>query len=365
MPLSDPYGVWVGTPTKFVAQRDNDATPHGALSFTDSSGRALSSAVNIKSSSPDSRLVFWINRNFDHPVLERLKKLPSGFTKLGGAEDRKPADSEGAEGGALDLIRGNLVKFEEGTVVPYNVPGNDNDIVDFLDPVMQEAVQRKAKIFIFGGKYKSNDGIHEVHMNQGSGGKFNASNGTWQDGGLVFYFADSDHWEAFFIAFASQTTHTVDTGSKAGWQLGKETFADLLHAGPEKPDDGGSGGQGDDDNSPPPAPGPGKILIRAALVNPVGDDGALGGEAVYVYNGTGAALDLAGWTLRNGQAQVQALDGGVVAPGGGQLVVKVPDCPLSNKGGQLSLLDKEGLKVDGVSWTKQQARREGKLLYFH
>jgi len=37
---------------------------------------------------------------------------------------------------------------------------------------------------------------------------------------------------------------------------------------------------------------------------------------------------------------------------------------LSNKGGTISLLDKNGVKVHGVSYTKKQARKEGWSIVF-
>ena len=38
--------------------------------------------------------------------------------------------------------------------------------------------------------------------------------------------------------------------------------------------------------------------------------------------------------------------------------------PLSNKGGLISLLDERGNKVDGVSYTREQAKKEGELVIF-
>jgi hypothetical protein len=37
---------------------------------------------------------------------------------------------------------------------------------------------------------------------------------------------------------------------------------------------------------------------------------------------------------------------------------------LSNRGGGLTLLDPQGLKVDGVSYTEQMAQRDGWTLVF-
>jgi hypothetical protein len=36
-----------------------------------------------------------------------------------------------------------------------------------------------------------------------------------------------------------------------------------------------------------------------------------------------------------------------------------PPVQLGNRGGMITLLDEQGLKVEGVSYTEQQAQREG------
>jgi hypothetical protein len=47
------------------------------------------------------------------------------------------------------------------------------------------------------------------------------------------------------------------------------------------------------------------------------------------------------------------------------MVVHVrPDIQLSNKGGIITLLNAEGLKVDGVSYTKEQAQHPGWTIVF-
>ena len=43
---------------------------------------------------------------------------------------------------------------------------------------------------------------------------------------------------------------------------------------------------------------------------------------------------------------------------------QVPNVQLGNKGGSITLLDKGGLKVFGVSYTAEQARREGWTVTF-
>jgi len=74
-------------------------------------------------------------------------------------------------------------------------------------------------------------------------------------------------------------------------------------------------------------------------------------------------VKFAGWSIINLQGQSQAPSGSL--PALGERGFLMPDSPLSNKGGIVTLLDASGLKVGGVSYTAQQAKREGQLLYFH
>jgi hypothetical protein len=54
-----------------------------------------------------------------------------------------------------------------------------------------------------------------------------------------------------------------------------------------------------------------------------------------------------------------------VVPSGATFVVKLSkEVQLGNKGGILTLLDSRGLKIDGVSYTKEQAEREGWTIVF-
>jgi uncharacterized protein YukJ len=59
-------------------------------------------------------------------------------------------------------------------------------------------------------------------MNQGSLPQF--ANGIYEDGALLFKF-DDGHWEAVFLAFASQKIPTDDQGEA---QPNSKSLADIL-----------------------------------------------------------------------------------------------------------------------------------------
>jgi uncharacterized protein YukJ len=339
MPLKN-YGVAVGYPTHYTAEdsHKDSKSPHIYLYYDDSPdvSRAKNhAAINIKSTSKESRLVYWFYRDFRHPITSELEGLNAGFTDL-------PSD----ERGGLDYIRGNILENNDGTLVEHDLPGANNDIIDYMKPILDNAIAAKAKTYIFGEPF--NNGIHDVHMNQGNAGGFARDNGPYQDGGLLIAFPDG-HWEAVFLAFAVQAIHTND---QTGNAIGNVDWAQYLGSvAPNHPDD--------DNNKTVDNGGTsewsGKVIIRAALI---------GDEKVYLQNQTNGAVKVDGWTLQNRQGQSQTIHGSI-GPSSYK-AFEVRDAPLSKKGGTITLLeDKSSLKVDGVSYTSHQARREGKLLYFH
>jgi uncharacterized protein YukJ len=89
------YGVLKGRP---IARRLGfGASPHYQVHLVDDDDDYLI-AVNVKSKKSPSELLYLIDENYAHPVLDDLKKLPVGFSSI----ERVPG------GLALDYIRGNL-----------------------------------------------------------------------------------------------------------------------------------------------------------------------------------------------------------------------------------------------------------------
>jgi hypothetical protein len=100
----------------------------------------------------------------------------------------------------------------------------------------------------------------------------------------------------------------------------------------------------------------------AALVNPVGP--APEAETVTLLNVTPEAVDLTGWSILDRDKRRLVLDAGELAAGDSLRVLLRAPVALGNRGGLISLLDPDGLKVDGVAYTKAQAKREGWSLVF-
>ncbi|MGH3669751.1 MAG: DUF2278 family protein [Pseudonocardiaceae bacterium] len=339
MPLAG-YGVLAGRVLDHRAESGLD-TPHFQIRVRggDTEFRV---AVNVLSQQSPSELLYLADEAFAHPQVQTLPDLPDGFTTL-------PARAGGL---ALDYIRGNLFDRQSMRPLPASAPGPDNDLADKLDHyVARAATDSKARLYVFGQRwgpepglpdkvfgFSPGNGVHDIHMNQGNTGHFRGDDGVWQDGGLLLHYPSTDQWVAIFLAFQSQSWHTDDhTG---------HTIPDL--------------------STPGPIPGPGEpdhlVRILAALVNPVGP--APEHETVTLINTSPQDLDLAGWVLLDAHKQRMVLDP-LTLPAGDTLRVplRVP-VQLGNHGGQLTLLNPAGLKVDGIAYTAKQAQQEGWTLVF-
>lgn len=345
MPIKE-YGVWKAKPVsfKYETREDDPKSPHISLRFSDDEPGKGRAAINIKSGDrEESRLVCWLSQNFQNPIVDELEKLDIGFHLLEGTDEQRPG------GLALDYIRGNLFQKQTGRLLPHDIPGRDNDILDALKPVLDRAILNKATIYLYGSHFNNGKGIHNVHMNQGSPKRFAGDNGVRQDGGFVLQF--KDHCEAVFIGFASQAIHTKDSPPRAGYPIPEshyKTWATSLD--PEVP----HAQRIVDDVADTP------VIISQAFVNPRSPDN----QTVTLINRTDQAVDLPGWKIRNKVGQFEELPRDATFSATGSMVFEVPHCPLSNQGGLITLLNAEGLKVHGVSYTKTQAKQEGGMVSF-
>jgi uncharacterized protein YukJ len=304
-------------------------------------------AINVKSALAPSELLYLVVDNFQHPILEKLKTLATGFTALQSAPNKM----------ALDFIRGNLFDAKQMRPLPHNVPGPDNDLNEKIDAYVQRAIgDERASIYAFGERwgpengvkdkyfgFLPGNGIHDIHMNQGNVGKFVSDDGVWQDGGLLFHFPSIDkvvsgvgvevfpeQWVAIFLAFQSQSWHTDD-------QTG--------HTIPDVPTQEAN------------------VQIVAALVNPEGED--VGYETVTLINTSPNVVDLSGWFIAD-KNKNRSVIGNVLINAGATAVIRLDGrgAQLSNNGGIITLLNPKGIKQHGVSYTKEQASLSGWTVLF-
>ena len=338
------YGVLKGRAVDFQRE-DNDPTPHFQL-FVEAQGTRFRVPVNVRSKLSPSELVYVVDPNFRHPITPGLPALQEGYTRL------PESDREG-----LDYIRGNLFDPEKVIALPHHLPGQDNDLQDILASQVQAAINAgiHAKVYAFGepfpdaGGNASIQGMHDIHMNQGNHPNFKEDDGVYHDGGLIFHFPERQRFVAFFLAFQSQALHTDDQTGHA--LAGSRTFEDVV-----KKRDGEE-------------PGTHDLRIIGALINPEGGENQPTHkgrpESVTLLNRTPEIVVLNGWALVDKNKERQTLDR-MSIEAGGILKVCLTGSPmtLGNSGGTITLLNEEGLKVDGVSYTQEEGRQEGWTVVF-
>ena len=338
MPLKG-YGVLRGKAIERRREGSSD-TPHFQIRVVDGDGVDFRIAVNVKSQSAPSDLLYLLEDDFRHPITAGLEAFAPGWHDL----PRAPGDVN------LDYVRGNLFDPALMRALPPDAAGPDNDLADVLDAHITRAIgDPSADLYAFGQRwgpedgipdkvfgFEPGDGVHDIHMNQGNDSTFVRDDGVWQDGGLLVHFPAVSRWIGIFLAFQSQAWHTDDVTGHA-------------IEGPPPP-------------QPPPAGEATAMRILAAMVNPVGP--APEHESVLLMNASPSAVDLTGWRIadrlkRTCPVPAQSLGAGEV------LDVPVTEpAQLSNQGGLITLLDAAGLKVAGVSYTADQARQEGWTLTF-
>jgi uncharacterized protein YukJ len=350
MNLSEGYGVLKCQAIAGKMELGKD-TPHYQVHVNDGK-LSYRLAVNVRSSQQPFDLLYLVENNFEHYLTDKLNKLEFGFTKI-------PETDRKAGGIALDYIRSNLFKVTEMKPLPFNLPGENNDLNEQIDSYIKRAIETKAVIYVFGEPwgvdklenkpdkifgFEPGRGVHNIHMNQGNSGSFAKENGVYQDGALLIHFpsaiASQDSWVGTFFAFQSQSFHTDDsTGNPIDKKVGSE---------------------------PPDISTPGvkaQVKIVAALVNPLGDDA--GKETVTLINSSPQPIDFNGWSLTNKLKQKQSLDGLKIEPSASVTVLlDKQKIQLSNDGGIITILNQEGIKVDGVSYTKEDAKDQGWTIVF-
>ena len=330
MPLNS-YGVLVGRAVESRREAGTDS-PHYQVRI-DAGGTSYRIAVNVLSQESPSELLYLVSDDLRHPVTDAVAGLGAGWHDL----PSRPG------GGALDFIRGNLFTRSAMRPLAPDVAGPDNDLADFLDRYVKRAIADPgALVYAFGERwgpesgvrdkifgFKPGNGVHDIHMNQGNSARFRGDDGAWQDGGLLLRLGG--RWVGIFLAFQSQAWHTDDA---TGHALAEE----------REPADGAA------------------MRILAAMVNPNG--GGPERETVLLLNASPQPVDLTGWRIADRMKQTYTLPAGPLAAG---QVLTVPlhnGVQLSNKGGSITLLDRAGLKVAGVSYTAEQARQEGWTVTF-
>ncbi len=331
------YGVLSGQVVDTHRERAGDS-PHYQIHIVDAAGVHYRIAVNVESAQAPSELLYLVADDFHHPITGLLPAAGSGWTPLASA----PA------GPNLDYIRANLFDPAAMRLLPPDLGGPDNDLADLLDHYVQRAEgDAQVTAYAFGQRWDPEphtpdkvfgflpgNGVHDIHMNQGNSGQFARDDGVWQDGGLLLHDERNARWVAIFLAFQSQAWHTDDTTGHALDNVGNR----------------------------PSTLGTEPVRVIGALVNPVG--GAPEAETVTLINASPELVDLTGWRIADREKRSSPVPAGKLNAGATLVVPTGDAAALGNNGGTITLLDPQGLKVHGVSYTGDQAHDEGWTVVF-
>jgi uncharacterized protein YukJ len=172
-------------------------------------------AVNVKSDEQPVNLLFYLDDNYQNPVLTKIVKFNAGFTGL----------AANPQSGALDFLRMELFDLTKMHPIPAMADKvSGNDLNDILTVHFNQSMQTPGSlIYAFGSEwtdqtadpyfgFKPGNGIHDIHMNQGDK-LMKKDNGIYQDGALFIYYPDEPRWVAMFLRFQSQSINTDNQGN--------------------------------------------------------------------------------------------------------------------------------------------------------
>jgi uncharacterized protein YukJ len=353
------YGVLRGNVDKFTREDvapGSKKSPHLQIRVVDGAGKPYRVPVNVRSGDLQKSLVIFHRADplMGHPILDGLSTIPSGLTDL----NNKPRSASNA----LDYSRAPLFDLTTGIALPPSGPGADDDLQDVVSRQLSDLKASGGELFAFGShfhdpaptlpidvKFGTQDGMHDIHMNQGNGADHAEDNGVFNDGGLILRFPD--HVTGLFFRFQTQFLPTDASGNRIPG-VSKEIPPSATPVGtpPGTPEQ--------------PQPAFPAVYIERALVNPAGDDP--GKEVVVIGNTTVSAVDLSGWSIVDKNNVADAL-AGVLLPAGGSvpIVLTGNGAQLSNKGGTIRLLNPAGVLIHAVSYSKADASVEDQFVRFN
>ncbi|MCY8523612.1 YukJ family protein [Bacillus atrophaeus] len=207
MPVEN-YGVLKGTVIRTERDPESDQSPHLDIYVRIENNRRNNSdyrcAVNVRSTD-QSEVLYYADNDFDASQITILPTLSNGYKAINENSSNHEI--------ALDYVRGNLVDATKMKPLPSTAPGEKNDLYEFLEEQTHKAKEENATIYVYGSKFSSGLGMHNVHMNQGNAmdTRWKKDNGSWHDGGILIQF--EDHWAALFLAFQTQSWCTDRDGS--------------------------------------------------------------------------------------------------------------------------------------------------------
>ena len=209
------YGVLKGRVVRGKRWERPRGKPHYHLVVQDDQNEIWRCPVNVQSDDGSKVWCVLTDPLLPTPLFKRLHALPYGLTKL----------RERQSGLALDFVREPL--FDPGSMrhLPHHLAGPDNDAEDGLQTLVDRLAKEEGGYACVFGSYWLQcqlpptdpdlhvcQGMHNVHMNQGSGYPHKKDNGIFQDGAVLAWLPSMKSWIGYFVAFDSQSWQTDDNG---------------------------------------------------------------------------------------------------------------------------------------------------------
>ena len=178
---------------------DLDKTAHYHI-MAETVGVEYDIAVNIGSVEREwgssefrsSELLVYHDDNYNNKILDKI------VGKEYGVHTVKPDF-------ALDYVKMNLFNHKKMVLMP-TLDTKETYLIEILEKyVVRSMEERIYDIYVYGMLYENGLGIHDVHMNQGSKGRYRHRDREWSDGAIFLHNRKDFSWTAVFLAFKNQS----------------------------------------------------------------------------------------------------------------------------------------------------------------
>jgi uncharacterized protein YukJ len=163
-------------------------------------GKEYDIAVNVgsvvrewgSSEVKSSELLVYHNENYNNKILDKIAGKEYGIHIV-------------ERDFALDYTRMYLFNHKKMVLMP-TIDFKETYLIEVLEKYVTRSMEEGIyDIYVYGMLYESGLGIHDVHMNQGSKGRYRHKDREWSDGALFFHNRKDLSWTAVFLAFKNQS----------------------------------------------------------------------------------------------------------------------------------------------------------------
>jgi hypothetical protein len=203
------YGVLIGN---FVSSGEHQGQWLHAILNLNVNGVMYECAVDVNE--PTLGFQYRVFDKIDASLFQVISSKPDGYYSL----------TRDANSGAMDYARSQILTRLLGCLgifiailnSIFKTQEKEWNVVtgDEAGQALIAMMQNSRKVYVFGAPYKTGNGMHDVHCNQGDpvGSQWYASNGIWQDG-CVFVQKNDGTFSAYLGMFLNQTLKTDNNGN--------------------------------------------------------------------------------------------------------------------------------------------------------